>query len=174
MLQPGGVTQHPQDPGKQPVYPGKQAGQLVQPQLARISRYQNQVTVFFFFFFFSALHLRKRRARLLVRVCGGSRSDRRNAARVVWRCVAGHRPSRRRRTFLGRRLTPAALPAWWRKTKERRTMTQDRWAETCKGLAMYNMSFDQQAEIFQDGNLRKSLLHIPSAFCSLTGIIFRF
>lgn len=59
-----------------------------------------------------------------------------NAACVVWRCVAGPRPSQRLRTFRGHPPMPAASPAWWRKTRERRTMTQDRWVETRKGVTI--------------------------------------
>lgn len=51
---------------------------------------------------------------------------------VVWRCVAGHHQSRRRRTFPGRPPTPAASPVSLRKMRERRITTQDRWVDTCK------------------------------------------
>lgn len=49
---------------------------------------------------------------------------------VAWRCVAGRHPSPRLRTFPARPPTPAALPASWRSTRQRRSTTLDRWVET--------------------------------------------
>ena len=48
---------------------------------------------------------------------------------VVWPCVAGRRPSPRRRTFPAPPPTPAASPAWWRNTRRTRSTTLDWWVE---------------------------------------------